>query len=166
MAERVKGKIALITGGAGGIGAATAKRLVEEGAKVTITDVDTDGGKIAETFGCDFIRHDVASEDEWKAIVGAVDKKFGGIDILINAAGIEGELRNSTPELTSYEEWRRVFSINCDGTFLGCKTVLPVMTRKGEGSIVNVSSMVAFTRRRPAAATAPRRPPFSNSRNP
>ena len=144
MVDRVKGKIALITGGAGGIGAATAKRLIEEGAKVTITDVSANGGKIAEKLGCDYIWHDVTSENEWKAIVGAVDKKHGGIDILLNAAGIEGELRNSTPEHTTYEEWRRVFSINCDGTFLGCKTVLPVMKRKGEGSIVNISSMVSF----------------------
>ena len=141
---RAQGKIALITGGAGGIGAASAKRLIEEGAKVTLTDVSNNGFKIAERLGCEFIHHDVTSENEWKAIVGAVDKKYGGIDFLLNGAGIEGELTNSTPEHTSYEEWRRVFSINCDGTFLGCKTVLPVMKRKGTGSIVNISSMVSF----------------------
>jgi len=141
---RVQGKIALITGGAGGIGAATAKRLKEEGATVTITDVAASGAQIAKAIGCDFLRHNVTNEAEWRSVVDQVAKKHGGIDFLLNGAGIEGELRNSTPEHTSYEEWRRVFAINCDGTFLGCKTVLPVMKKKGEGSIVNISSMVSF----------------------
>jgi NAD(P)-dependent dehydrogenase (short-subunit alcohol dehydrogenase family) len=142
--NRVKGKIALITGGAGGIGAATAKRLKDEGATVTITDVSANGPKVAKELGCDFIRHDVTSEAEWQRVIAEVAGKHGGIDFLLNGAGVEGELKNSTPEHTTYEEWRRVFAINCDGTFLGCKTVLPVMKRKGEGSIVNISSMVSF----------------------
>jgi NAD(P)-dependent dehydrogenase (short-subunit alcohol dehydrogenase family) len=142
--NRVKGKIALISGGAGGIGAATAQKLVAEGASVTITDVAANGPQIAKQIGCDYIRHDVTSESEWQSVVRQVDEKHGGIDFLLNAAGIEGELQNSTPEHTSYAEWRRVFSINCDGTFLGCKSVLPVMRRKGAGSIVNISSMVSF----------------------
>jgi NAD(P)-dependent dehydrogenase (short-subunit alcohol dehydrogenase family) len=141
---RLDGKIALISGGAGGIGAATAKRFVEEGATVTITDVAPAGPEIAKSLGCDFIQHDVRREDEWQKVVGAVADKHGGIDILLNGAGIEGELTNSTPEHTSLEEWHRVFSINLDGTFLGCKTVLPVMKRKKTGSIVNISSMVSF----------------------
>jgi 3(or 17)beta-hydroxysteroid dehydrogenase len=141
---RVQGKIALISGGAGGIGAATAKRMIEEGAKVTITDIVPNGPEVANAIGADYLRHDVRKEDEWKSAVAAVDKKYGGIDFLLNGAGIEGELKDSTPEHTSLEEWHRVFSINLDGTFLGCKTVLPVMKRKGEGSIVNISSMVSF----------------------
>jgi 3(or 17)beta-hydroxysteroid dehydrogenase len=141
---RVEGKIAIVTGGAGGIGAATARRLVEEGARVTLADVAANGAEIASDLGAAFLRLDVTSESEWQDVIGRVSAEHGGVDILVNGAGIEGDLQAGSPETTSLAEWRRVHAINLDGVFLGCKTVLPVMKRKGRGSIVNISSIVSY----------------------
>jgi len=144
---RVQDKIVLITGGAGGLGGAAARLLAKEGAKVTITDVaEKPGTALARQIGGDFLFHDVSSEDQWQQVVAAVDRKYGAIHVLVNAAGIEGSQLGeaATPETTTLDEWRRVHAINLDGTFLGCRAVLPVMKRAGAGSIVNISSIVSF----------------------
>ena len=139
---RLQGKVALITGGAGGIGAQTARQMAAEGAQVAITDL-ADGSALATEIGCQYYRHDVAQEEDWATIVQSVKDRHGGIDILVNAAGIEGDLSDASA-LGSYAEWRRVMTVNLDGTFLGVKAVLPVMMEKGTGSIINLSSLVAF----------------------
>lgn len=143
--QRLKGKVAIVTGGAGGIGAATAKRFVEEGASVTITDIASDGAARAGEIGCDFIEHDISDEEAWRKVIAAVDAKHGRIDCLVNGAGIEGDVRDQTPAHTELEEWRRIFAVNVEGTFLGCKSVLPVMERQREGVIVNLSSATVYT---------------------
>jgi len=143
--NRLTGKVALITGGAGGIGAATARRFQEEGALVTITDVAAKQGlEVAREIGCDFLALDVTDEEQWARVVRLVDESRGGIDVLVNSAGIEGDLSAGSPETTTHSEWRRVHGINLDGTFLGCRAVLPVMKRLGGGSIINISSIVAY----------------------
>jgi len=142
--KRVEGKIAIVTGGAGGIGAATARRLIDEGATVVIADVAPDGRSVAAELGCFYRPLDVTDEAAWQDVVAQVDGEHGSIDILVNAAGIEGDLQAGSPETTSLAEWRRVHAINLDGVFLGCKTVLPVMKRKGKGSIVNIASIVSY----------------------
>jgi NAD(P)-dependent dehydrogenase (short-subunit alcohol dehydrogenase family) len=142
---RVSGKVAMITGGAGGLGGSAARRMAEEGAKVVICDVADDQGlALAKELGGEYQRLDVTSEEGWREAVGAVDSRHGRIDILVNGAGIEGDFVNGSPETTSLEQWRKVLAVNLDGTFLGCKHVLPVMKRAGRGSIVNISSMASF----------------------
>lgn len=144
---RLDGKVALITGGAGGLGGATARLFAHEGAKVTITDVtEKQGEALAKELGCDFLPLDVTSEQQWSNVVGAVDRKHGGIHVLVNAAGTEGKSigAGGSPESTTLGEWRFVHAINLDGTFLGCRTVLPIMKRNKSGSIINISSMVSY----------------------
>lgn len=141
---RVKDKVALITGGAGGIGAETARTLAREGAQVVIADVsDNTGAQIAREIGGTYFRLDVSSEEQWQDLADGVVGRYGRIDVLVNAAGIEGDLVNAGLK-TSLAEWRRVMAVNLDGTFLGCRTVLPKMLEKGAGSIVNISSIVSF----------------------
>jgi 3(or 17)beta-hydroxysteroid dehydrogenase len=142
---RVQDKIVLVTGGSGGIGAATARALHREGARVVIADVVAAAGeKLAADLGCVFCKLDVTSEDDWKRAVAQTVASHGTLNSLVNAAGIEGDLVHGTPEQTTMAEWRRVMAVNLDGTFLGCREVLPVMKRNGEGSIVNISSAVAY----------------------
>lgn len=142
---KLTGKVAMITGGGGGIGAATARALAAEGAKVIVTDiVEANARVVAEEVGGDAYAHDVASEDDWKRIVAEVVDKYGQIDVLLNGAGVVGDLSNGAGLDTPLEEWRRVMSINLDGTFLGCKVVAPHMLSRKKGSIINISSIVSF----------------------
>ncbi len=142
---RVQDKVALVTGGSGGIGAATVRALNREGAQVVVADVVAPAGeKLAAELGCEFCRLDVSSEAEWRLVVDKIVANRGALDVLVNAAGIEGDMVHGTPESTSLAEWRRVMAVNLDGTFLGCREVLPVMKRKGAGSIINISSAVAY----------------------
>lgn len=139
---RVKAKVAVITGGAGGIGAATARALTREGARIVITDVGEEAGRaIAREVDGEFFRHDVSDEQQWQKIVDQVIASHGRIDVLVNAAGILGDIEKSGLA-TSLAEWRRVMSINLDGTFLGCRTCMPKMLERGSGSIVNISSII------------------------
>jgi NAD(P)-dependent dehydrogenase (short-subunit alcohol dehydrogenase family) len=141
--DRVRDKIVAISGGAGGIGSAVARLISGEGGKVAILDL-ADGRDLAREIGGDFYALDVTSEAAWADTIGAIDRKHGRIDVLVNAAGVEGDLQAGNPETTSLAEWRRVHSINLDGTFLGCRAVLPIMRRRKVGSIVNISSIVSF----------------------
>ncbi|MCC6949678.1 MAG: SDR family oxidoreductase [Bradyrhizobiaceae bacterium] len=141
---KLKDHVAIVTGGSGGLGGASARAMAREGAKVIITDIaDAAGKKLAAEIGGEFHHHDVSSEPEWIALVAAVKKAHGRIDILLNAAGIEGDLAGGGLS-TSYDGWRKVIAINLDGTFLGCKHVMPVMLERGEGSVINIASIVSF----------------------
>jgi NAD(P)-dependent dehydrogenase (short-subunit alcohol dehydrogenase family) len=143
--DRVKGKTALVTGAAQGIGKAITELLIQEGATVIITDVlKTEGEKVALDLGhsaC-FYPLDVAHEEEWQAVTQLVKSQFGKLDILVNNAGIMGltsHLGPLDPENSSLESWHYIHAVNLDGTFLGCKYGIALMKDQG-GSIINVSS--------------------------
>ena len=139
---RVEGKVALVTGGAVGIGAATARLLAREGANVAITDVKTDEGEaLARQLGDDalFVRHDVSSEQDWRHAIDATLARFGRLDVLVNNAGV-GVAANV--EVETLENWRWLMSINLDGVFLGTKLAIESMKRSASaGSIINLSSI-------------------------
>lgn len=143
--DRVKNKIALVTGAAQGIGAAVARLLAEEGASVMLSDINADGAQQqAEAINADWpgraaaVSHDVSSDADWQHALQETRETFGGLHILVNNAGI-GALGNV--EQTSLKEWRRVHAIDLDSVFLGCKRAIPLMKECGGGSIVNVSSI-------------------------
>lgn len=140
---RVAGKTALVTGGASGIGAAIATVLSEEGARVVISDLDEDkGSKLAGGLAdATFQRHDVTVESEWEALVATITDRFGSLDILVNNAGVMPAAKPI--EETSYDEWKRVMSVNMDGVFLGVKHGILAMKEQG-GSIVNLSSIMGL----------------------
>lgn len=139
------GRVAVVTGGASGIGRAIAARLHDDGAGVIVTDIQAGLGlEFANESGMTFLEHDVTSEDSWRGVIREVEAQHGGPHVLVNNAGILGPSDAVTPEDTSLESWRSVFAVNVDGVFLGCKTVLPVMRRVGTGSIINVSSIAGL----------------------
>jgi 3alpha(or 20beta)-hydroxysteroid dehydrogenase len=137
---RLDGKVAVITGGAGGMGSKHAEVFVREGAKVVIADLESSNGKkIAEDLGEQalFIDLDVTAEASWDNLVKETEDKFGPINVLINNAGIA----NGTPlEDTSFQDFKRMIDINLNGMFLGIKKVLPSMKKGDRGSIINISS--------------------------
>jgi len=143
---RVSGKVALITGGASGLGREAAVRLVEEGARVLVTDINQiDGEAVAKSLGSNgaFARHDVTKEEEWVTATQKALEVFGRLDILVNSAGI-GTM--NSVEDCSLEEWRHVMAVNGDGVFLGCKygvaAIKQTSTSEGSGgSIINISSV-------------------------
>ena len=119
---RVADKVALVTGGALGLGKATAEMLAREGAKVVVTDVNVEEGEktadgiVAQGGEAIFVRHDASNEEDWKAAIQATLDKFGRLDVLVNNAGI-GFLTNV--EETTLDDWRKTQSVNLDGVFLG-----------------------------------------------
>jgi 3alpha(or 20beta)-hydroxysteroid dehydrogenase len=138
---RVEGKVALITGGARGMGAAHAQALVAEGARVLIGDVlDDEGHAVAEQLGesAHFVHLDVSDEDQWNKAVDAAVSTFGRLDALVNNAGIVklGGLRGS-----SVSDWQRVIDVNLTGAYLGMRAAIEPMITGGGGSIVNISSV-------------------------
>ena len=144
---RLEGKVALISGGARGMGAAEARLFAAEGAKVVLGDVLEDDGRrveaeIAETGGeALFVKLDVTSEDDWRAAVAAAARRFGGLHILVNNAGI---WNGGNVESETAESWDRVMDINGKGVFLGTKAAIPAMRESGGGSIVNISSVAGI----------------------
>ena len=148
---RLDGKVALVTGAARGIGAACARTLGAAGAAVLVTDVLDDAGRTTAAALADagiqtaFAHHDVCDEASWQAAVAEALARFGGLDVLVNNAGIE-VLRPIVD--TTLEEWRRVQSVNVDGVFLGCKHALAAMRPGGAagrgGAIVNLSSIAGL----------------------
>lgn len=142
--SRLAGKVALVTGAAGGLGGATARRLASEGAKVVLTDVSRQAGEaLADAIGAQFLEQDVSDERRWTEVTEETLRHNGRIDVLVNAAGIEGDLGNGKLA-TTYEHFRRVCAVNLDGTFLGCMAAMPHMMEAGQGAIVNISSIVSF----------------------
>lgn len=134
-------KVAIITGGARGMGAATVRRFVAEGAKVLIADVlDEEGEALAAELGKDvacFQHHDVREEASWGTVRDAALSAFGAIDILVNNAGV---LLFRTIQDTSLDDYRKVIDINLGGTFLGTRIIGAHMLERGVGAIVNISS--------------------------
>jgi NAD(P)-dependent dehydrogenase (short-subunit alcohol dehydrogenase family) len=142
---RLKDKVAIVTGGASGMGRSEATIFAREGARVVVADVlDKEGQEVAKSIGeaARFVKLDVTSEAEWQAAVAAAEHEFGKVDILVNNAGISGTY---TSDLTSTEAWDRVMDINAKGVFLGMKHAIPAMKRAGGGAIVNISSISGFT---------------------
>ena len=141
---RLEGKVAFISGGARGIGAATARLFAREGARVAFCDVLDDLGRqveaeINETDGqALYIHADVASEEDWERAVAATVERFGGLHVLVNNAGV-ASLGNL--EDTTLEEWDRVMDVNAKGVFLGTRAAVAEMRKAGGGSVINVSSV-------------------------
>lgn len=143
--NRVRDKIAIVTGGSAGLGEAIVSCLVKEGATVTITDIQENAGQaLADDLGCDFLLQDVTDEIQWEALVKKVEAKHGGLHILVNNAGIEGPMDHATPENTRLSDWQRVHRVNVEGVFLGCRAAIPLMRQSGSGSIINLSSTAAL----------------------
>ncbi|BEV11971.1 glucose 1-dehydrogenase [Asticcacaulis sp. DW145] len=141
--DRLKDKVALVTGGAQGIGKAIVRSFAAEGARVIIADIDPREGEAlaAELPGAVFRRLDVADEGQWIVVLDSVVADFGRLDVLVNNAGITGRAdAKNDPEHTTLEDWRRVMTVNTDGVFLGCKHAIRVMRPNRTGSIINMSS--------------------------
>lgn len=144
MTDRLAGKVALITGGASGLGANAAALMAQEGAKVVVADIAQDRGKaMADKLGSSghFVKLDVTSEDNWKAAIRETVDKFGALHVLLNSAGIG---LSKTVEEIELAEWRKVHAIDLDGVFLGCKhgvSEIKKHTGRLGGSIINISSI-------------------------
>ncbi len=147
MTRRLEGRIACITGAAGGIGRAAALALAKEGARIVATDLAPERGaslvEEIEASGGDivFLAHDVTLEEDWITVIAEVRQRFGRLDILVNNAGIG--LSSPVVDMR-LEDWRRQTAVNLDGTFLGVKHGLPLMRQGAGGSIINVSSIAGI----------------------
>ena len=143
---RVTDKVAIVTGGASGIGKATAKKLAEEGANVVVTDVNANAGHaVVDEIGGSavFVSHDVTDETEWERVMAETVERFGRVDILVNNAGILGTGAPQNPEDLSMDEVRTISAVNVDGVLLGCKHAIKAMKNHG-GAIVNLSSIAGI----------------------
>lgn len=144
MSFSLEGKVALVTGGARGLGLAFATGLAEAGAAVILADVLVEEGAAAAAAlsaqhqKASFMKLDVSSESEWQAVLGEVQAQFGRLDVLVNNAGIAGA---GTIVDTSLDDWNRVIAVNLSGVFLGCKYAIPLIAASGGGSVINVSSI-------------------------
>ena len=139
---RVEGKVAIVTGGASGLGEADARLLAAEGAAVVLTDINEEAGRaIAHEIDAEFVRQDVAEEASWPALVDHVVERYGGLDVLVNNAGIAliADVLHTTTEI-----WRRTLAVHLDATFFGCRAALPALKKRGGGSIINMSSTAAL----------------------
>ncbi len=149
MAGRCEGKLALVTGAAQGLGAAHARRLAEEGARVLCTDINGEGAeataaRIVEEVGAGHahgVQHDVTDPEAWERVVEAAERELGGLNVLVNNAGI-GVAGNI--ETCDFEDWKRCFSVNVDSIFHGCQKALPLMRENAPGSIINISSIAGL----------------------
>lgn len=140
--SRHDAKVALVTGGASGLGKAIAQRLVAEGARVLVSDVQSKLGQAtADEVGCAFLDQDVCDERRWSEVIAAIERRYGRLDILVNNAGTLGSLDAASPENTSLADWQKIFAVNVESVFLGCRAGIAAMRRGGGGSIVNLSSV-------------------------
>ena len=141
---RLEGKVALISGGARGMGAEEALLFAKEGARVVIGDVLEEGRNIAAEIGggqAIFVRLDVTKEGDWQRAVSMAEEVYKRLDILVNNAGVSA---TGGIEDTTVEEWDRVMEVNAKGVFLGTKHAIPAMQRSGGGSIINISSQLGI----------------------
>ena len=145
MPGRAENKVCVVTGASQGIGLADAKVLIAEGAKVILTDVDTERGELAaKTLGSNalFVQHDVTNEQGWIRVFEQAVNEYGKVDVLVNNAGI---LKPGSIVDNTIKDFRLVNAVNCEGVFLGCKHAIPVMEKSGNGgSIINMSSVAAL----------------------
>lgn len=140
---RLDGKVALVTGGASGVGRETVLRLARKGARVVLTDLNVEAGEaLAAEIGAQaaFVRQDVASEADWSTVMAQVVQRFGALDVLVNNAGIlvRGHIESQT-----LEEWQRLMRVNADSVFLGTQAGIRAMKERG-GSIVNIASLASW----------------------
>jgi NAD(P)-dependent dehydrogenase (short-subunit alcohol dehydrogenase family) len=141
--QRLQDRVAVVTGGASGIGLATARRFAQEGARVVVADLDEAAGKgVADEVGGMFVKTDVTGEDDVRAMYAVAKEAYGSVDIAFNNAGI------SPPEddsilTTGLDAWRRVQEVNLTSVYLCCKHAIPYMREQGKGSIINTASFVA-----------------------
>jgi 3(or 17)beta-hydroxysteroid dehydrogenase len=145
--NRLDGKVAIVTGGATGLGKADALALAREGAKVVVTDVNESDGRatVAEIEAnrpgaALFLRQDVRDEARWQEVIAEAVAKYGGLHILVNNAGV---VKIATPESCTLEEFRFQNAVMSEGVFLGCKHAIPAMKASGGGSIINMSSVAS-----------------------
>jgi 3(or 17)beta-hydroxysteroid dehydrogenase len=140
---KMDGKVALVTGGASGLGAEDARALVREGAKVVITDVQDElGAQVAAKLpGCIYLHHDVRDEARWAEVVKETVDTFGRLDTLVNNAGL---VKFGTVEDLSYADFKLQTEVMLDGTFLGCRAAIPYMTKGGGGAIINMASVAGL----------------------
>jgi NAD(P)-dependent dehydrogenase (short-subunit alcohol dehydrogenase family) len=140
---RLKGKVAIVTGGASGMGRSEATIFAREGARVMVADIlQREGEEVAKGIeGARYMKLDVTSEADWQALITATEREFGKLDILVNNAGISGTYQ---PDTLSTEAWDKVMDINAKGVFFGIKHAIPAMKRAGGGAIVNISSISGF----------------------
>lgn len=142
--NRVKDKVAIVTGGALGLGKAASLLLAQEGAKVVVTDIKAEEGAevvaaIQKAGGeALFIAHDVGSEEDWARAITQTEERFGRVDVLVNNAGLGS---NGTVENTTLEQWHKILRVNLDGVFLGTRYAIEAMKKNGGGSIINLSSI-------------------------
>jgi 3(or 17)beta-hydroxysteroid dehydrogenase len=144
---RLAGKVALITGGASGMGQSEALLFAREGARVVVGDIlEAEGRQVVEKIGASgaqarFVKLDVTSEPDWRGAVDAAVSAFGKLDVLVNNAGISGSF---DPDTMSVTAWDTIMNVNARGVFLGMRYAIPAMRTAGGGSIVNISSISGF----------------------
>ncbi len=139
--NRLQDKVIIITGAAQGMGATHARLCIEAGAKVVLTDINSDKGEaLARELGNNalFIKHDVTDEQDWEQVIEKTEAQFGQVNVLVNNAGIT--MSKSILDI-SLEEYRRILDINQVSVFLGMKAVIPSMQKTKQGSIINISSI-------------------------
>ncbi len=144
LTQRLAGRVAVVTGGAGGIGLASARRLAAEGARVVVADIcdEQRGEAVAEEIGGMFVRTDVAQESDVERLYARTQEALGSIDIAFHNAGIS-PTEDASILTTGIDVWRRVQEVNLTSVYYGCKHVLPYMLEQGKGSIINTASFVA-----------------------
>jgi 3(or 17)beta-hydroxysteroid dehydrogenase len=145
--NRLEGKVALVTGAASGVGRAAAEAMCRAGAQVLLTDINASAGEDvaaalnAARRGCAaFATQDVRDESRWTEVVTEATRRFGGLHVLVNNAGV---MVAATPETSTLEQFRYANSIMSEGVFLGCRAAIPVMNSSGGGSIINMSSVAS-----------------------
>lgn len=142
--NRLQDKISIITGASKGLGEANSRLFIAEGAKVIMTDIDKEAGELlAQELGAnaEFIYQDVRDEESWKTLVEDVVKRYGGLDVLVNNAGV---VKPGTVENQSMEDYDFIMDVSARSTFMGCKYAVPAMRDSGGGSIINMASLASI----------------------